>query len=144
MNKNETKTRDSMVVYRTFYDVMMMMNQSDRDKFIRAVFEYGLDGKEPDLQNNSSVKMGFMFARKLIDSANERYRKSVENGKKGGAPKGNTNACKKTTQNNLKQPDSTQNNLYDNEYDNEYEDVYDNEGVYEFDTDTGTDTGTVN
>ena len=44
MNKNETKTRDSMVVYRTFYDVMMMMNQSDRDKFIRAVFEYGLDG----------------------------------------------------------------------------------------------------
>ena len=139
MNHNETEKRDSMVVYRTFYDVMMMMESDERNKFICAVLEYGLDGKEPDFSAGfAEAKMAFMFARKLIDKANERYRKCVENGKKGGAPKGNTNA-----RNNPIQPNSTQNNLYDNEYENDYENFYDNECVYEFDTDTDTDTGTV-
>ena len=42
----------------------------------------------------------FILMKPNIDSSNNRYSASVENGKKGGAPKGNQNAKKKQPKNN--------------------------------------------
>jgi|LSPZ01.1.fsa_nt_gi hypothetical protein len=74
-------------------------------KFFWAVANFGLDGTEPDfagLELAVWIPMrDFILNAKRKDEA--WLRKQSENGRKGGAPKGNQNA-KKTTQNNPNNP----------------------------------------
>ena len=81
---------------------------------IKAVFEYIATGDKPELQDGE-VKMAFKFMKMSIDAFQEKYQAKIkanqENGKGGGAPKGNQNARKqnnrsvdKTTENNRNNP----------------------------------------
>jgi hypothetical protein len=98
-----------------------------------AVLDYGLDDIEPsNLQACENAL--FIMMKPLIDKSKARYKARCENGKKGGAPKGNENAKKKTTENNRKQAKTTENNLNDNDnyndnYNENYNDLYNNTNV---------------
>ena len=120
--------RESMVVYKTFFNVIM----SYKDENLRllcfvALFEYGLNGIEPEADDSDVVKTFIAMAKPLIDRNIARYDACKENGKKGakygalgGAPKGNKNNRKSTKS----QPDTQPNkqpkvNLNDNVNDND-------------------------
>lgn len=117
--------RESMVVYKTFFNVIM----SYKDENLRlmcfvALFEYGIYGIEPETDDDEVVKTFIAMAKPLIDKNIARYDACKENGKKGakygalgGAPKGNKNACKNKKQ-PQKQPQKQPLNVYDNDNDN--------------------------
>ena len=91
-NKNEPK--ESMVFYKSFLDAINFL-EGDENKleFCLAILNYGIYGTKPNF-SNSSVLAVFSVAKPSIDMCDKRYLTSIENGKKGGAPKGNQNARK--------------------------------------------------
>ena len=92
--------RESMVFYRSFYEAIQDLSQEEQLKAYNAILNYALNGIE--YTEPGAVRSIVKIAKPQIDANNKRY----ENGKKGGAPKGNSNALKqpKTTKNNQKQP----------------------------------------
>jgi hypothetical protein len=116
--------RETFVLRTEWYSNFEELEVKDKAELLDAIFLYNLD-RESEINFTSPMsKMCWNFIRPTIDYHNKRYHASVENGKKGGAPKGNNNAKKqpkltqeepKTTQeqpikNNYKQP---KNNLTD-------------------------------
>ena len=76
-------------------------------KLIVALLRYADKGETPDFSDDITLRLVFNMLRRRIDRDFERYAQTCEKrrlaGKKGGAPKGNTNAAKqprasKTTQ----------------------------------------------
>lgn len=92
--------RDSFVFYRSFKNAVCALPESMRLQMIMAILDYALDGKEPPPDGVERAILELI--RPQLEANNKRY----ENGKKGGAPKGNKNAAKgkKTTENNQRQP----------------------------------------
>lgn len=43
------KSRDSMILYRSFYDAIKLLPDAIQLEIFRAIFEFGLDGIEPEL-----------------------------------------------------------------------------------------------
>lgn len=103
------KERNSFVFYQKWKWIIDNRLETDADKLAayNALATIGLTGERPEGVPKSIVIMLDM-AEAEIAGAKRRYDASVENGKKGGAPKGNKNAEKK---NNPKQPKTTKNNL---------------------------------
>ena len=95
--------KDAFVCYRSYIDAIRLLPEDKRWGFFEKVICYSLDGVDPELQDYDT-KLAFTLMKANIDSCNKRYKSSVINGKKGGAPKGNNNAKvgKKTTQFNPK------------------------------------------
>lgn len=80
---------NSFVFYRSYYDSIRKMPDAEAKKLLVAICEYALDDNEPEgLQY--PVDLAFDLIKPQLD-ANKRRR---DNGKKGGAPKGNQNARK--------------------------------------------------
>lgn len=74
------------------FDALSELSDRDLGKLIRALFAY-INGNEiPELTNAS--KVAFLLLTAGIDRHNKRQKSNSENGKKGGAPKGNSNAVK--------------------------------------------------
>ena len=78
--------RDSFIFYRSFNDALKKLPAKDQLGLFRAIVDYSLDGIEP--KNLSLVSECVFTAIKPVLLANT---KRYENGKKGGAPKGNSN-----------------------------------------------------
>ena len=75
-------TRDSLVIYRSFYDAVKDLPGDIRLAMFDAIMEYGLNGEEPaDLP--PVPRALFMLIKPQIDANNRRY----ENGKRGGRPR---------------------------------------------------------
>ena len=104
--------RDSVVFYRSFYEAMKELPETDQAAIYNALFAYALDGEEPQLSGVQSAV--FKLMRPSIDSNNQRY----ENGCKGGRPKTKT------------EPNQNQNRTKPKPY--EDEDVYEDESVNEY------------
>lgn len=109
-----------------WYAVLSEYPAEIRLEVYEAIIGYALSGTLPDLK--PLAKMAFSFIRKEMDYNRERYRNTVErnreNGRKGGAPKGNRNAAKrtsKTTQNNPPVEKTTLTTLNDNDNVNDNE-----------------------
>ena len=85
--------RDSFLFYRSYIEAVDKLSENRRYDFLHAIACYALDGEQPDFDGAEDMAFGLMKAN--IDSCNKRYTASVENGKRGGAPKGNRNAFKK-------------------------------------------------
>jgi hypothetical protein len=47
------KSRDSMVLYRSFYDAIKLLPNDTQLEIFRAIFEFGLDGIEPELSKSA-------------------------------------------------------------------------------------------
>jgi hypothetical protein len=62
---------------------------AEKLEMLYAIADYSMTGIIPEFKS-LTCKLIFMSIRPNIDGANKRYTASVENGKKGGAPKGTT------------------------------------------------------
>lgn len=112
------RDRQSFVFYGSYDEAIRMLETPEqRDLLYRAISDFGLRGIYPEDTGDKLVDMALKFVRPLIDANLERKERARENGKFGGAPKGNQNA-KKTTQNNQNQPKTTKNKLNVNVNDN--------------------------
>ncbi len=84
-------------------------------KLFKAICYFCFYAIEPNQEEDFIVKALFESFKTVLESSVKRYKANVENGQKGGAPKGNQNAKKKQplvnyNENNTIQPNSTQNN----------------------------------
>ena len=109
------ENKETFVMFKSNIDVIKELpTDAEKLEMLYAIADYSMTGIIPEFKS-LTCKLIFMSIRPNIDGANKRYTASVENGKKGGAPKGNSNAKKKqpkTTQDNLEQSKTTENNLY--------------------------------
>lgn len=94
------ETRDGFIFYKSFYEAIHELDFEDQCAVYEAIFEYQFNNSEPHLEGVK--KAIWLLIKPQLDANNQRY----ENGKKGGAPTGNTNASKK--ENNQKQPKNNQ------------------------------------
>lgn len=89
--------KDSFLFYRSFAEtVRMIPDEAQQLTLLNALIDYGLSGVEPELPYPLNLPLHQMIA--SIDGAKRRRVAQSKNGKKGGAPRGNKNANKKTTQ----------------------------------------------
>lgn len=123
---------DSIILYISQYTAIKDLTDEQIGRLFRAIFEKQL-GNEVVLADDIKIAFNFINNQLVIDKNKykEKCEKNRENGKKGGAPKGNQNA-KKTT----KQPNGLKNNPNDNDNENENEnDIYiinNNNTIYDF------------
>ncbi|MDR1399413.1 MAG: DUF6291 domain-containing protein [Treponema sp.] len=86
----------SFIVCETTHKQLKKMSPEMRLRFYDALFEFGINGVEPDFEGLEEIvwipMMDFILNSKRADE--EWHAKQRVNGKKGGAPKGNTNAKK--------------------------------------------------
>lgn len=73
--------RDSMVFYRSFYEALKDLPPEQFKESVKAIMEYGLNGKEPE--TTGIEKTIFLLTKPQIDANNKRY----QNGSKGGRKK---------------------------------------------------------
>lgn len=90
--------KKSFLLYVSSRVLFEMLSPEDCKKLILAIFDYNIDGKLLESESDV-VKIAFEVMRQYMDENNERYearcKANKENGKKGGAPRGNSNARKK-------------------------------------------------
>lgn len=108
-----TSNKNSFVFYETFESVIEELPEEMQLKFYKYITQYGLHGIKPEVTGiEKAIWTQIQFA---IDQAQNRRKRAIENGNKGGRPnktetKNNPNETQKNqtiTQNN---PDITQNN----------------------------------
>lgn len=119
-----SRKKNGLIFYISHYEAIKdSLNNEQLGRLFRLIFEKQL-GNEVVLDKDIEIAFNFINNQLLVDA--EKYdeisRKRSENGKKGGAPKGNKNASKttgtskinKNKQNKLKDNDNDNNNDKDN------------------------------
>lgn len=119
---------DSFVIYRSYVESARKLPEDKQLDFYNWLIDFALDDIEPDFSAESpemrfALDLVFGQIKESVSASIKRYEACVENGKKGGAPRGNQNAKKQPK----KQPDNQpkkqpKNNLNknDNVNDNSY------------------------
>lgn len=108
--------RDSFVFYRSFYEAIKCLDDSEAIECFKAIASYALDGIEPEI--DGAAKAIFITVKPQIDANNRKYL----NGCKGGKPKANQEITKikpKANQNETKVKANDNENVNDNVNDNE-------------------------
>ena len=77
--------RASCVFYSTWHNAIERLPQKEQAKAYKMILDYSLNYIEP-IDDRSQAYTIFMMAKPSIESAEDRYNQSVENGKKGGRP----------------------------------------------------------
>lgn len=80
--------RDSFVFYRSFYEAIKCLDDSEAIECFKAIADYALDGIEPEIEG--AARAIFITVKPQIDA---NYRKYL-NGCKGGKPKANQDITK--------------------------------------------------
>jgi hypothetical protein len=129
--------KKSFIIYQSWEESFNLLNCEEQSQFIKNLFMFHR-GEEPIL-NTPMLSIFWKSIEYNLYENDKRYKTSVENGKLGGAPKGNKNALKYKEQ--PKQPNSTEeqpkqlwvkeNNLNDNDNDNDNDNVNKNENENE-------------
>ena len=91
--------RQSFIFYKSFYEAIKELPSENQLEIYTAIYEKEFYNNEIELKGIS--KSIYTLILPQLEANNKRY----ENGKKGGAPKGNRNASK----NNQKQSNINQN-----------------------------------
>ena len=120
------KQKDSFILYMNWEDSFNLLSEGEKAQFITNLFLFH-KGEEVIL-NTPMLSMFWKSIEFNLNRNIQRYETAVENGSKGGAPKGNKNALKEKyydeeqPTNNQIQPRIKQiqptNNLNDNDNDN--------------------------
>lgn len=105
--------KDNFLLKASYGKIFNELNDVDAGKLIKGIFNYV---NVEDSQLDGYLKIIFLPIKEEIDKNEESYKKRCEtnknNGSKGGAPKGNSNAKKvKTTENNRTVKKTTENNM---------------------------------
>ena len=82
----------AFIMYDSFYKALEDIHGEDFENHIRALCEFGLYKKKSEYEG--SVKMFMKMAIPQLEANEDKRRKAIINGSKGGAPKGNKNALK--------------------------------------------------
>lgn len=106
MAKRKQMTCNSFVFYGSFYEAISVLPTENQGRIYDAIFQFAFENIEVELEGVDLAV--FLLIKPQIEANRTKY----ENGCKGGAPKGNQNARKKTTddcfeedeENNQKQP----------------------------------------
>ncbi len=115
MNEEKDIAMPNFMVDTALKDCVNILSDTKAGKLFKLLFEYAENQDIDQSQLDSAVRLAFNAFKPGIDKGRKKYisviKRNRENGKKGGAPKGNQNAKKqpKTTENNPKQPKTTQN-----------------------------------
>ena len=122
--------RDSFVFYKSFYEAIRNIPKESQLELYNAICEYSLFGTVPDLSDGIAKAM-FIIMQPIIDSANARYRASVENGKRGGRPrkKQDEDNLEETEQKPKQNLEETEQKPKQNLNDNVNDNVNDNDNV---------------
>lgn len=103
------------VIYKEIIEGIKVLPLEQQAKIYNAIFEYQFTGQITD--DDMFVKSFILSHKTNFDNMKSRRITNIENGKKGGAPKGNKNAKKEKSvdnyeeiKNNRKQPKTTENN----------------------------------
>ncbi len=99
------ETLKTFVVQLEWADSWVDMTDEEMGMLFRNFIAYS-KGEELNLENRF-VKSSWLSVVKQIDRMNKKYFNDVENGKKGGAPIGNTNAKKLITEQPKNNPETT-------------------------------------
>lgn len=102
--------RNSFIFYSSYYDAISELPEDEQGLIYKAIIDYAIAKKEPH-NLTPACRMCFKLIKPTIDAALSRYDASVENGKKGGAPKGNSNAQKQPKNNPETTQEQPRNNL---------------------------------
>lgn len=133
LTTTSSNMRESFIFYRSWFDALGYLPPALRGEVLDAILTYGLNGMLPNcLSQEAQAYMALITPQ--IDANLQRF----ENGKKGGAPKGNQNARKKNNQNQPKTTENNQNQPNVNVNVNENENEYDNYNEYEYVNDSHT------
>lgn len=97
------KRNNSFIFYASYYDAIKNLPEEEQGNIYKILVEYAIAQKQPK-KLSATAKACFILIKPFLDNSINKYNASVENGKKGGAPKGNANA-KKQPKNN---PETTQ------------------------------------
>ncbi len=85
--------------YFHLYSVIEKLSDAQAGRLYKALMLYGDTGELTDFSDDLACDLAYTLMRGEIDINFERYNeiceRNRENAKKGGAPKGNTNAAKK-------------------------------------------------
>lgn len=84
-------SRDAMVYYRSFRESLRELPPDLYKVVSETIFDYAFEGIAPGPDSNAVAKALFIAIKPVIDNAHNRYDACVENGRKGGAPKGSRN-----------------------------------------------------
>lgn len=92
-------------MFRNIIEALAVLPAETYKKVSQMVYAYAFDREEPADEADPIILALFLSFKPQIDFNVKRYESYVERGKKGGAPKGNSNAKKEKTakKNNLKQ-----------------------------------------
>ena len=110
-----------------------LLSDAQTGRLIKALLCYADKREEPDFSDDTAVLMLFSVMKKQIDRDFAKYEKICgkrsESGKKGGAPKGNTNAAKqpKTSKTSQYEDEDENEDKYEDKNENKYENKYDDE-----------------
>ena len=83
--------RDTMVYYRSFRESLRELPPDLYKVVSETIFDYAFEDIAPGADSNAVAKALFIAIKPVIDNAHNRYDACVENGRKGGAPKGSRN-----------------------------------------------------
>lgn len=114
--------KDSFIIYKSFYKPISRLSDKQLGRLFRAIFKYQL-GEEVTVEEDIEMAFGFFINQFEIDET--KYHGIVErnrnNGRKGGAPIGNSNAKSKQPKqpSGLNSTQTTQNKPNENDNDNE-------------------------
>lgn len=125
MAERKQLTCNSFVFYGSFYEAISVLPAENQSHIYDAIFKFAFENIQVELDG---VELAvFLLIRPQLEANRTKY----ENGCKGGAPRGNQNARKKTTEvefesleennqkNNRKQPNENDNeNVNDNKKEN--------------------------
>ena len=101
-----TSNKNSFVFYETFESVIEELPEEMQLKFYKYITQYGLHGIEPEVTGiEKAIWTQIQFA---IDQAQNRRKRAIENGNKGGRP--NKTITKNNPNETQKNPDITENN----------------------------------
>lgn len=118
---------DSFVIYRSYIETARKLPADKQLSFYNWLIDFALDDVEPDFSVESpemrfALDLVFGQIKESVSASLKRYEVCVENGKKGGAPRGNQNAKKQPKQPKKQPEKQPKNNLNknDNVNDNSY------------------------
>ena len=115
-------------LFNDYADEFGMLSDEQTGRLLKGLLNYADRGEKPDFTDDITLRVLFSILRKQIDREYEKYdelcRERSAAGRKGGAPKGNTNARKtskttKTSQDNDKDNDNDKDKDKDNDNDND-------------------------
>ena len=96
------------IVYDSYKEQIMRLDDSQAGALFKALVMYHTEDREPEF-SDGVVDMAFSFIRSQLRRDEQKWEKLHEirsaQGKKGGAPKGNKNACKNKENKQIKQND---------------------------------------